>query len=210
MNCNKLKLILAVLVSLTFVEVNGQGFRAGVIAGLSATQISGDNLGGYDKAGLIAGGMVSTELSRKLDLAMEIIFIQKGSKKNPNPDNGDYSSYFLRLNYFEVPLLLKWKYSKRFTFEVGPTFGYLISVTEENELGEIPYDPPRPFDKFELGITGGMRVHFAQKFSFAFRVSSSVLPVRPHQSGQSYQLNYGQYNAVLMFGLQYTFMKPNE
>ncbi len=210
MNRIKVRVFLVAIMTLTFFHVNGQGFKAGVIAGISATQISGDNLGGYDKAGLIAGGMVSTELTKKLDLAMEIIFIQKGSKKNAKPDNFDYSTYLLRLNYFEVPLLLKWKYSKRFTFEVGPTFGYLLSVKEENELGEIPYDPPRPFDKFELGITGGMKVHFAQKFSFTFRVSSSVLPVRPHQSGESYQLNYGQYNAVLMFGLQYTFMKPNE
>ncbi len=209
MNGNHLKLFLALFISLTFFQVNGQGFKAGLIVGLSATQISGDNLGGFDKAGLIAGGMVKTELSEKLDLALEIIFIQKGSKKNPNPDNFDYSSYFLRLNYFEAPLLLQWRYTKRFTFEVGPTFGYLLSAKEENELGDIPYDPPRPFDDFELGITGGMKVNFAQKFSFTFRVSSSILPVRPHQSGESYRLNYGQYNAELMFGLQYTFMKPN-
>jgi Outer membrane protein beta-barrel domain len=180
------------------------------LIGISATQISGDNLGGFDKAGLVAGGMVSTKISEKFDMAMEITFFQKGSKENSDPEKGDYTSYNLRLNYFEVPVLFQWLYSKRFTFEAGPTFGALLSSKEENELGEIPWDPPRPFDNFELGITGGMRVHFAQNFSSVFRLSSSVLPVRPHQSGQSYRANYGQYNAALFLGLQYTFKKKNE
>ena len=65
MNCNQLKLFLTLFISLTFFQVNGQGFKAGLIVGLSATQLSGDNLGGFDKAGLIAGGMVKTELSKK-------------------------------------------------------------------------------------------------------------------------------------------------
>src|SRR5689334_8356720 len=113
---------------------HAQRFKAGILAGLSATQISGDQLGGFDKAGIVAGGIVKTALSPKTDLAMEILYFQKGSKKNANPDNGDYSSYLLRLNYFEVPLVVQWNYSKRITLEVGPTFGSLVSSVEENEL----------------------------------------------------------------------------
>ncbi len=192
------------------ISLPAQKFKAGALIGISATQISGDDLGGFDKAGLVAGGMVSTSISEKFDMAMEITFFQKGSKKNSKPEKGDYTSYNLRLNYIEVPVLFQWMYSKRFTFEAGPTFGALLSYKEENELGEIPWDPPRPFDNFELGITGGMRVHFAQNFSSVFRLSSSVLPVRPHQSGASYRANYGQYNASLVLALQYTFKKKNE
>jgi hypothetical protein len=201
---------LVILFLLISISLHAQKFKAGVLIGISATQISGDDLGGFDKAGLVAGGMVSTSISEKFDMAMEITFFQKGSKKNSKPEKGDYNSYNLRLNYIEVPVLFQWMYSKRFTFEAGPTFGALLSSKEENELGEIPWDPPRPFDNFELGITGGMRVHFAQNFSSIFRLSSSVLPVRPHQSGASYRANYGQYNASLVLGLQYTFKKKNE
>ena len=205
---NKISCI--VLLLLVTVSVNAQKFKAGALIGISATQISGDDLGGFDKAGLVVGGMVSTPISEKFDIAMEITFFQKGSKKNAKPEKGDYNSYNLRLNYIEVPVLFQWKYSKRFTFEAGPTFGALLSYKEENELGDIPWDPPRPFDNFELGITGGMRVNFAQNFSSIFRISSSVLPVRPHQSGETYRANNGQYNASLLLGLQYTFKKKNE
>jgi len=206
---NKLSLFTLALLLIS-ISLPAQKFRAGLAIGISATQISGDNLGGFDKAGLVAGGTVSTALSQKFDLAMEILFFQKGSKKNSNPDKGDYNSYLLRLNYFEVPILFQWNYSKRFTFEIGPTFGALLSYREEDALGDVEWSPPRPFDKFELGIAGGMKGHFAKKFSGVFRIESSVIPVRPHQSGASYRANYGQYNASLFFGLQYTFRKNNE
>ncbi len=207
MNIHTLLLVALLLFS---VSLQAQKFKAGLILGISATQISGDDLGGFDKAGLVAGGMVSTNISEKFDLAMEITYFQKGSRKNPKPEKEDYTSYLLKINYFEVPVLFQWLYSKRFTFEAGPTFGALLSEKEEDELGEKQYDPPRPFNKFELGITGGMRVHFAQKFSSVFRLSSSVLPVRDHLSGETYRANLGQYNAALFLGLQYTFKKKNE
>ena len=185
-----------------------QTFRAGILTGVSATQISGDQLGGFDKAGLVGGGMVSTRLGKKFDLVMEILYFQKGSKKNPNPDIEDYTSYLLRLSYFEVPLMVQWHFSKRFTFEAGPTFGALLSEYEEDEWGELP--ERRPFKKFELGIAGGMKVNFAKKFSFIARIESSVIPVRDHYSGEDYRLNHGQYNAALFFGVQYTFKKRDE
>ena len=188
--------------------LHAQSFRAGVLTGVTASQISGDQLGGFDKAGLMAGGVVSLQLSKKFDLAMEILYIQKGSKKNPKPDVGDYSSYLLRLNYFEMPLMLQWHYSKRFTFEGGFTFGALLNEYEEDELGELP--ERRPFDKFELGVAGGMKVNFAQKFSFITRIAGSILAVRDHYSGAEYRLNKGQYNALLLFGVQYTFKKRDE
>ena len=204
----KIKHILIFFFFLYSFSSSAQQFKAGVLTGISATQISGDDLGGFDKPGFVAGGVVSTLLAKKFDIAMEILFFQKGSKKNPKPDRGDYTEYNLRLNYFEVPLMVQWHYSKRFTFEGGPTFGGLLSSKEENEYGEVP--DPRPFDKFELGIAGGLKINFAQKFSTILRIESSVLAVRDHQSGETTGVNRGQYNAALFFGLQYTFKKKNE
>ena len=104
--------------------------------------------------------------------------------------------------------MFQYLFSKRFTFEAGPTFGALLGSKEENEYGDVPN--PREFDVFELGIGGGMKVHFAKQFCSTFRIESSVLPVRDHQSGQKYKFNRGQYNAALLFALQYTFRKNNE
>lgn len=188
-----------------FLHVNAQRFKAGLRAGITGTQISGDQLGGFDKAGIVAGGMVSTTLSQKFDLGFEILYIQKGSRKNADPEKGDYVSYLLRLNYFEVPVLLQWKYSKRFTFEAGPTFGALVGTLEEDEFGEL--DQPREFSNFELGVGAGMSVHIVEGLYFNLRGTNSVLPVREHVSGQDYRLNRGQYNSSLLFTFHYIFNK---
>lgn len=205
-------LILLTLFSFTgLISASGQGFKAGLVAGISATQISGDQLGGFDKAGIAAGGFVSTYISPRFDAQMEILYFQKGSKKNANPDKEDYTYYRLRLNYFEVPLLLQWKYSKRFIFEIGPTFGALLSSQEEDEYGEL--NQTFPFRKFELGGLGGLNVMIAKGFSFNARMETSILPVREHVSGQSYRLNHGQYNGCIALTLRYKFegkQKPVE
>ncbi len=181
----------------------GQSFKAGLIAGLSTTQISGDNLSGFNKVGLLAGGFVSTQLSEKFDAAMEITFIQKGSRKNADPDKNDYTSYLLRLSYIEVPILFQWNYSRRFCFEIGPTMGVLLSEYEEDETGELP--ARRPFNSFEFGGTVGLNINLVSGLIFNTRLSSSLIPVREHQSGQSYRLNAGQYNSVLAFTIRYKF-----
>jgi len=192
---------------ITGVNVKAQDFKAALKAGVSTSQISGDNLGGYNKAGLAAGGMVSLPLSEKFDIALEVLYIEKGSKRDSDPEKGDYQYYRLRLNYFEFPLMLKWNYSKRFTFDAGPTFGVLMKSSEEDEYGEIPTSDIREFNKTEVGIAGGMQVNFASKFSFVARIESSILAVRDHVSGETYRLNKGQYNAVLSFAFQYNFGK---
>ena len=202
------RILILILFAVIPFSLPAQQFRAGVIVGVSATQISGDQLAGYNKPGLVAGGMVSTSVSKKFDVAMEILFFQKGSKKNADPEKEDYNSYLLRLNYFEVPVMVQWNFSKRFALEAGPTFGALVSEYEEDQYGELANR--RPFNKFELGFAGGMKVHFSQKFSFIARIESSVLPVRDHYSGESYRLNKGQYSAALLFAMQYTFRKTNE
>jgi hypothetical protein len=184
---------------------SAQSFDAGLIAGLSTTQISGDQLSGFNKVGVIAGGFVSTFISEKFDGNMQLMYIQKGSRKNADPEKNDYTSYLLRLSYIEVPLLLQWKYSNRFIFEAGPSFGVLLSSYEENEIGELP--DRRAFNDFEFGGSVGMNIVLVNNLIFNARLSTSIIPVRDHQSGQTFRLNAGQYNSVLAFTVQYKFGK---
>ncbi|MBL0340629.1 MAG: PorT family protein [Bacteroidetes bacterium] len=203
MHKNIFIILLVVFFSLVGIQVNGQGFKAGIVAGLSTSQISGDQLSGFNKAGILAGGFVSTQLSPKFDMQMEILYIQKGSRKNANPDKEDYTSYLLRLNYFEVPLLVQWKYSKRFILEAGPSIGVLLSTYEEDEYGE--FNSSFPFEKLEFGVMGGLNVMLAKGFSFNTRFERSFIPVRDHVSGQTYRFNKGQYNSALLFSFRYKF-----
>lgn len=177
--------------------VYAQDFYAGIKAGVATTQVSGDELSGFDKAGLVAGGSVGLPLSKKFDLSMEILYIQKGSRKNADPDNGDYVSYLLRVNYFEIPLIAQWKFSKRFVFEAGPAFGVLLNSYEEDEYGEL--SQPVEFNKTEFSLLGGMTVNIVKNFAFNIRYEKSMLPIR--------EISRDQFNEALNFTFQYTFRK---
>ena len=94
----------------TSIPLFSQQFKAGALAGIATTQVDGDTYAGYNKAGLLAGGFVTHKFSpeSKWSASFEIRYIQKGSRKVPHPDKGDFADYKLKLNYAEVPLLLKY------------------------------------------------------------------------------------------------------
>jgi hypothetical protein len=196
------------LVILTFLLTAGeflfaQNFHAGVIAGLSGTQVAGDNLSGFNKAGIIAGGFVNTKSSESTSLQMEIIFIQKGSRMPVQPDN-DNHFYVLHVSYFEVPVLFKWQVVPKFNFEVGPSFGALVFSEEENEWGVINGMPP--FKKFEFSGNVGLSYPLTEKLVLNSRFNNSILPIRPFaDSPLNNFFNRGQYNTVLMFTIHYEF-----
>lgn len=188
---------------LTAFAVNAQRrFTAGIKAGLSTSQVEGDTYGGFDKAGFDGGIFVTGKINEKWTAQMEMIFIQKGSKHNPNPDNGDYSYYYLGLNYLEVPLLLQY-HQKKFTFEAGPGFGYLISNKEYNENGEV-YQP-LPFKSTEISASFGISYTIIKNLSLDWRYSNSLAAIRGYQSGGHRWYNPGQRNNVLAFTLTYQF-----
>lgn len=181
-----------------------QRFTAGIKAGLSTSQVDGDSYSGYNKAGFIGGIYVDGKLNEKLSASFEMIFIQKGSKHNSNADMGDYSYYYLGLNYIEVPLLIQY-HQKKFIFEIGPSFGYLISNKEYNEFGES--FNPVPFKSTEIGGGLGVSYTLIKNLSINWRYSYSLLPIREFQLGTTAWRHRGQWNNVLSFTLNYTFGK---
>lgn len=60
-------------------NLSGQNFNAGIVAGVSTTQVSGDNLAGFHKAGLILGGFVKRDINDQMQLQIEMTYTQKGS-----------------------------------------------------------------------------------------------------------------------------------
>ena len=98
-------------------NICAQNFNAGIISGISTTQVSGDNLAGFHKAGLILGGFVSRNINNQMELQIEMTFTQKGSvnqKKDKLPQIAD-----INLNYLEFPILFKFVQSNNISIELG-------------------------------------------------------------------------------------------
>lgn len=190
--------------------LNAQTFKGGLLLGMSTSQYDGDTYSGYHRVGLIAGGYVGHDISAKLAWQMEIKFFQKGSFQNSNIDAGIPYPYDLRLNYIEMPFLLKYSIKKKLSFEAGLGFGYLAGHREN--INGAPSDPLglRPFHKYEISYQIGGYYQIFQKLAVNIRYVYSLLPVRPHAGGGKHGLNFGEYNNVISFSLYYQFKKTDE
>ncbi|HNT82748.1 MAG: hypothetical protein FNNCIFGK_01136 [Bacteroidia bacterium] len=193
---------LIVLFLMTNNIARGQSFKAAVLAGINSSQVSGDELSGFNKVGLFIGGSAILPVSEKSLVEMELLFIQKGSK-TPTPKNGAANYFYkMSLNYLEVPLIYTFRPVKYVSVHAGPTFGVLVGSKEEDNAGELTGQIP--FQKTELGIDGGLSVYFSEHLSLTMRLSTSLLPIR--KTGANTPLfESGQYNSGLAFFLQYTF-----
>ncbi|HRY98285.1 MAG TPA: outer membrane beta-barrel protein [Bacteroidales bacterium] len=188
------------LLLLPCLAVQAQQFNAGIRGGLSATQISGDQLSGFNRAGPVAGPFVNLYLWPRACVQMEMVYIQKGSRKNPDPDKNDFNEYRLRLDYIEVPVVYRLDYNERFSLEAGLALAALLNT---REIGYPPLAPTPAFNKQDLSVLGGGYFRFGERLYVNLRYQSSILPVRDHLSGATFRLNKGQYNSVLVFALHY-------
>jgi len=182
------------------ISIQAQNFGGGLILGLSTSQVSGDNLGGFNKAGLLAGGFIDLLLSNTLKIQMEMTFIQKGSN-NPNMNKNSFSD--ISLSYIEIPLLLKHQQSRTIGIEGGIETSFLISASDNDLYGQISANSTREFNTTDIGIFIGLDYFINTRLILNSRISNSILPIRAHASGTTFQLNKGQYNSVLSFSLHY-------
>jgi len=200
----KKALFFALVLFISYVSY-AQTFGGGIMAGLSASQLDGDNWGGYNKAGLTFGIYTNARFTKHIDAQLELRYVQKGSKSSEKDQTVFYLS---KLNYVEMPLFLKYNFLERFSFNVGLAAGYLQKATEDKDgIGDLPADPE--FNKFEFSGLAGVEYRFLKNMFFNVRFNYSILPVRSHPGDQTFYLNQGQYNNVLTFSVYYQIARSN-
>ncbi|HNW89998.1 MAG TPA: porin family protein [Bacteroidales bacterium] len=199
------KLFVLLFLFLTISCTYAQKFHGGFFAGLAASQISGDQAAGFNKAGPYAGAFTNYGFTEKSFLQLEIYYILKGSSKNPRPKSNDYTVYKLNLHYIELGLLYKWQFSKRFNLEAGPAFGVLMknSNIEKDEYGLVTNSQRPPFNKFDFSLTGGLGINIIKHLRANIRYENSVLPVRKPETGTQWRLFRWQYNSNITLSAIY-------
>ena len=190
------------IISFVIMSLNlfSQNFKGGLIGGISTTQVSGDNLGGYHKAGLFLGVFTQLPINQISNLKMEMNFIQKGSNNPKMLKNGisDIST-----SYLEIPVSAHYYQNEITSFEIGGQIAFLITSTDNDIYGSVSSELINPFHKVDVGAFIGMNYHLSDKIILNSRISNSIIPIRPHLSNITYYLNRGQYNSLLSFTIHY-------
>ena len=190
------------------ISIHAQNFGGGVILGLSTSQVGGDNLAGFNKAGLLAGAFANTPISELLSFQMEITYLQKGSN-NPNINNSEHPNYLkedISSSYIEVPLLLQYHQSIKMKIEGGVQLAYLINGYYNDLNEEIPIHSVDPFIEYDFGLLLGIDYKYSEEISLNTRLSSSILAIgaEDYDGVNSYNSSRkGKYNAVLSFSIHY-------
>lgn len=175
-----------------------QNFDAGFIGGFTTSQVSGDNLAGYNKLGARTGVYISFPIHKKMKSQVEIQYLQKGSKK-PFIENSP-ETYVLDLHYIELPISLNYEVKKNLHLESGLGTAFLIHSKEQDEIGDINSVEPNTIAiDFLLGIQYQLKKHL----KFNLRYANSIIPLRKHSSNGNWGVNKGQYSSLISFAFMY-------
>lgn len=197
-----MKNLLAILcLGLISCSVMAQRFSGGILAGFNASQVDGDSYAGYNKFGFAFGAFTATNFTDKLSAELQIKFMQKGANK-PVTEN-DLSKYTSKLNYIEIPVLLRFHQNKKISYHLGPGFGYLLKYTVEDENGPLSDDAIH-FNSFELCGIAGFQYQIIEKLAVSVSYSYSLMPIADHPNDPIHFRQPGLYNNLFSMLLTYT------
>jgi hypothetical protein len=195
-------LILAFAFLLCTDSLFSQSIGGGAILGFNASQVDGDQLAGYHKAGLNLGLTGIIPINKKMAVGMEILFNQKGSVKNPNPKDPSASSYKLRLDYLDVPVLFMFKDKEKAIFSSGFSYGTLVNFFESVNGSENLYpEGSNPYTPYDVNWIADIKYSIIPNLYINYRFVYSVLGIRTYVDymGRVRQ----QYNHYMSFRLVY-------
>lgn len=203
----KKTLILILLIG-SFTSLSAQKFGGRLYGGMTASQLDGDALGGFDLPGIRLGVGSNVRLDENFLLQLEIAFIQKGSRELPSDTS---QGYLARLNYVEVPLLAEYRLNK-LAFEAGPALDILANAREE--YWNFVQEPEPPFNRVSLTGIVGISYYFSEQWSVNFRTAYSLTPVRPANVPYNPAIprrigGNGWRSANLSFAIYYNFRQPS-
>ncbi|MBA2423026.1 MAG: PorT family protein [Chitinophagales bacterium] len=205
MNTGRLRnfLILICLVlfwNVTWAQVNSiteLRFRAGIVLGLNATQVDGDDYAGYHKLGLNGGFTAQLPVSKKFFFSTEILYSQKGAKSRTF--QGVPLAYRTKLNYAEIPLLFNFQEKHAVNFGLGVSYGRLIKVREY--IDGIEQDPFEDFRRNDIAGVANGNYLISDHLQLNLRFAYSLIPI-----GYSPTSNFNSramFNNILSFRLAY-------
>lgn len=180
--------------------LNGQKFGGGILAGFNASQVDGDSYSGYNKFGFAFGAFTTTKIAEKVSGELQFRYMQKGANKKVTEN--DLSQYTSKLNYIEIPVLLRYHQNKKLSWQIGPGFGYLFNFSVEDENGPLSNDAIS-FRDFELLGMAGFQYQVMEKLGVSVTYSYSLIPIADHPNDPIHFRQPGLYNNLFTMLLSY-------
>ncbi|MDR0970832.1 MAG: PorT family protein [Bacteroidales bacterium] len=158
-------------------QVFSQEFKAGILLGGIASQVDGDNMSGYYKAGFTGGLFVFRDYKENSRFQGEILFSMKGSRcspKNTNPDLLQVSA-----NYIDINLSYIYKLFSFLHCRIGIMPSVLVFSEEKTPTNLIQIADEAPaFRSFGLLGNAGVSYFFNDRLSINWTYNYSLYSIR--------------------------------
>lgn len=177
-------------------------FTYGVKFGLPLSELKGsDNLKSL-RTSFLAGLISEYELSEKYSLALELLYSRQGATNRGNVE-GSFFENRLNLDYFNMPVLVKYDINQGLALEVGPQFGYLLKGTYESKQLENPIktNVEDDFEAYDLSVALGASFKTEWGFLVGARYNLGLNDINKRTDLESGSLN----NAVFQLYFGYLF-----
>jgi len=191
-------------------EVFSQRIMGGLSIGMNLTQVDGDEYYGFKKFGLNVGPMaiVPLDKNKRWTISLELLYSQKGSNYNGRTDT---TSYKLRLDYVDIPVLFHFTDKRVISGGVGFAYGQLINVKEWKK-GTVTdsITLQGPYNMGDLSVVADLQIRLWSKLWVDVRYQYSMLMIRkdvpfsdPTNPKNTWTRN--QYNNVVSLRLTWVF-----
>ena len=161
-------------------------FNGGVNLGTSLSQVHGDGIGGFDKIGFNVGAMVEMLNLEYKGLQIGVVYNQKGSRKPPNPNSGDNTTWAYKFTYVDIPVLCNFRHvinNMDLDFQVGIQPSVLISA-KENYMGAYS-DLSFELKDYDLSGVFGIRIKYGDRSYLFSKLTQSIIGIAPLQGEPS-------------------------
>ena len=184
-------LIIIGITGLLPVKLFPQRILGGISAGITLTQVDGDEIYGFSKVGFTGGPsiMIPFGKNKKWSIGFELLYTQKGSyQKGLEGDSVTTSdrNYKVRLDYLEIPVMGRFTDKKVISAGLGVYYGQLVYSKEWESNSKVTH---KPFSNFDFGGVAEFQVRIWNRLWAGVRYQYSFLPITTYNyinyTGQS-------------------------
>ena len=191
-----------------------QKVKLGVKAGLNISSLTFDEseLNSSGKTGFTAGLMVDIPMAKNFSIQPELLYSEQGVKSSFSDSDVTNSNYngTIKLNYLNIPVMLKYYVVKGLSLQAGPQIGILLKANNKYQDNFLGYDNHESFDlkkyssSIDTSVNLGLGYQFKDKFYADARYNISYSNVFK-ESDVDYFITNDMKNRVFQLTIGYFF-----
>ncbi|SMO60058.1 Outer membrane protein beta-barrel domain-containing protein [Saccharicrinis carchari] len=193
------KLIFVAVLALVSMTTFSQA-QFGLKAGLNVANLTGDDMDGADpRSGGVFGVFAKINLTETIAFQPEALYSMQGATGSETEQGYDID-VTMKLDYINIPLMMKFYPADGFSINAGPQVGFLASAKAKAETQGISAeeDIKEAFKSIDFGLNVGLGYDLPMGLGLDFRYNIGLSNVLDTDEGEGK-------NGVLQFTASYAF-----